>query len=217
MSFQYSTLAPLAAETFHTEGEDLVWTRTWLSKEAKSETAVETASAPLVQATQVCTSEKPCFSALKSVAPAPKLPSCCMLTGNTTKPARLSAIVGCSCAADMATQACCAPQAVPESAVPQFQAGEAELGEFLSLEEPQPAAEPEPASDEDKDEPVPSQLAWDKASSRIRSPLLRLHSGGCPASAHATQPTGLVPAQLRLALAAALRAVDAQCSQANLT
>ena len=59
-----------------------------------------------------------------------------------------------------------------------FQAGEPELGEFLALDEP--AAEQaavEAGSDDDREEPAPGQLAWDKASSRIRSPLLRLHSG----------------------------------------
>ena len=58
------------------------------------------------------------------------------------------------------------------------EAGVPELGEFLALEEP---TAPAVSSDDDKaaeeEDENAGRLAWDKASDRIRSPLLRLHSG----------------------------------------
>ena len=49
--FQYSALAPLAAETFQVQDAELVWSRTWLAPQQKA--AVETVqTAPLEEATQ---------------------------------------------------------------------------------------------------------------------------------------------------------------------
>lgn len=48
---QYATLAPLAAEAFHAEGDEVVWSRTWLAPGQRE--AVETVhEAPAAQATQ---------------------------------------------------------------------------------------------------------------------------------------------------------------------
>ena len=52
---QYATLAPLAAEAFHAEGDEVVWSRTWLAP-GQQEEAVETVhKAPAAQATQQVT------------------------------------------------------------------------------------------------------------------------------------------------------------------
>ena len=74
---------------------------------------------------------------------------------------------------------CCASDQEPSTASDLPVAGEPELGEFLALEEPPPPEQPANSEDDKvaEDDEAAGRLAWDKASDRIRSPLLRLHSG----------------------------------------